>query len=224
MPNLVIRRNEIDYTAALAEPAFELWGEAKTLVSGLYKAFRPFGVSLSDISDASDGESLAEKGVRVSLGPRGSFTFRFDRLEANLSNFLEPEIEQFARFAEAGYSWLRESVPAASATTHFIGYSSHSSLSEGRSSDVLQRINPIRVEGIGESRGHGLSLHFDIPDRGWVLRLSIDHSLAVEDGIYLHLFVTIRADRIDYIEVMHAVRGYLDRILNEFGLRFGEEG
>jgi hypothetical protein len=54
------------------------------------------------------------------------------------------------------------------------------------------------------------------------VRVSIDHSLHVIDGLFVNYMVAFERDSIDYVDIAQNSRSVLDRFLQELGLEFGE--
>lgn len=219
MHDLEIRINQVDYVGVLAQPAFSLWGEGKILLATLFAGYRPYNVKLADISGSGDGESIADQEISVRFGGVGLFRFRFDRVEARLSNYGEEDLVRFPDLVERGVASIREAASDFSLASHLLVHASHSVIAGVSSRDYFRDLAPQPNLEIGESRGHGFIFHFDIPDRAWQVQLTLDHSLSISDGIYVNYNVLVVSDRLDYQQTFMEARDLFNRCLKQVGLK-----
>ncbi len=213
MADLIIQQNELTYAGMFTYPAFDLWNEGKRILAGLYDAYLDYGITLQSIVNASGGSAIGDQQVVVNLGSRSAFTFRFDRIEAKLSSFADDDLSGFPDVLLRGVSWIRPLLVAPAFKLHLITYASHSSLTAGSSEELLKQLTPADVPRIGISRGIGVIYHFDIPQEGTRIQVTVDHSLAVDKGIYMQMHMVIARDEVDYQEILRLGRERLQAIL-----------
>jgi hypothetical protein len=217
---LDIKSNQVDYLGIMGRPAFSLWGEERLLLSTLYEAYRPYNVRLENIVGAGTTDSAGDQGVTVNLGARTSFRFRFDRVDARMTNFLTSDLEALPGIIDAGVTALRSIGSEISFTSHIISEFSHSSLSQGRAEDFFRDVGVGPDLRLGESRGNGIIFHFDLPGKQWQVHLTIDHSLSIPGGIFLQYQIVIEADKVDYALILSDARQLLRTALSKIGLGF----
>jgi hypothetical protein len=223
MTDLIVRQNEVFYVGSYAEPAFSLWGSGAQIMGGLFGAFRSYNPSLRDITPVGDQTDSADSAVSVTIRPRISFQFKFDRIEGRITNFLEPELDQFQDVLTKGSEWVRKSVGALAFQSHLVTYSSHSDLVGKTSEEVLRKLPSPAIEGIGVSSGNGVIFHFGVPDRSLQYTVTVDHSLAIKGGLFLQMHLFAIADRINYAEVLIEGKSLLDKVLSQLDLHIETE-
>jgi len=218
-PNLTVEREQLVHTAQFSRPVLELWGEGKKIVSGLYNAFSPFGVSLADIR--AEGSNPAEQVITVNISSGGVHRFRFDRLETAFLQFSQETFERIPLILDASLRWIRDYVPEAQVGSHQFVHTSHCQVAgDGSVESILQRIGPSAPKSGGTRKGSGTIFHWDVPEREWQTQLVVDRSLAVSNGLFLMFTLTIGHDKINFVELSGSAREYLFGILNEIGLMY----
>lgn len=223
MAKLEIIQNEVNYTGVFSEADFRFWADDKRVTAGLYRSFREFNPALSDLTISRDPRTPAEYRAELALGVRSKFALRLDRIEAALSNFERAELARFADVLSRGREWVEKDFPSQSFRAHIFTYASHSSLSEGSSEVILSKVGRSDAPAIGKPRGHGVIFHYDVAEEGWQLQLTVDHSLVIVGGLFLHLVILANQNTINYSDVLTRGRAYLDILLAYFGLELGED-
>lgn len=218
MHNLEVHRSQVDYLGLLAQPSFSLWGEGKILLASLYAAYQPYGVRLADISTNQDLQTMADSEVSIQLGGRSVFRFKFDRVEARLSNYTEEDLQRFPDAISRGVNAIRQAASDFTLASHLLSHFSHSAITGVTSRDYLRGLAPQPDLRIGESRGHGFIFHYDTVDPAWQVQLTLDHSLSIPDGLFINYTVLIVAGEIDYQQTLVAARDLLEQSLAQLGL------
>ena len=224
MRTLAVQHNQLEYVGVFAQPALSLWGDGKAILDGLFRTFEGYHSGLNALRTIGEADAPATQGVAVSLGERGNYRFKFERIEASLFNFSDEQIAVFAQVLERGDKWVRRSVPGLVYKSHLFTYASHSALSEGTSKDYLRSLSTLQLKGIGQNLGSGVIFHADVPDRQWTVQLAIDHSLSITDGLYVQMYVFVAGDVVNYAETLSKGRNILDSSLEQLGLTFGTVG
>lgn len=220
MPELVVRKNQVDYVGAFTRPVFSLWGDSKALFEGHYEAFSTMNVGFKDFRIEGTAEEPASQSIKIFLGLQGHYRFKFDRVEATLFDASADDQSALALVLQTGTNWLRSSVPNFSFQSHLVRYSSHCELSEGTSKQFLLAMNTMSLTGIGENRGSGAIFHADIPELAGQLQLTVDHSLLVDDGLFVDLVLLTQQEPVDYPGLHEACDDLLRRSLATVDLAF----
>jgi hypothetical protein len=220
--HLVPQSNLLSYASLYAQPALALWGKGGEIAAGLYESFHDFGIGLADIS-ALSSDSLGGQGAVVRWGDRSQMTFKFDRIEANVRNYLKSDLLTFPVLVSRAETWLRSAVPQLRFTTRVIEVSVHSTLAGATASEVLSGLGVRPLEIPAVSRSHGAIYHFNYPEKSARVDLLIDHSLTISGGIYLHFGVVTEGDEIDYAGTLLWGEQTMRSILAATGLYFKED-
>lgn len=223
MTTATIQINQLDYVAAFSRPALSLWGDGARILQGLYDAFYGLHQGLNDITVEGDPAHPAQQSVTVAIKPNAYYRFRFDRVEAQMVNFSDAQIAMLPDIVARGDRWLRASIPSLTFQSHVVSYSSHSKLEGTKSSKVLAGLTRTTFPMLGESTGAGIIYRSELPGRGWRTELTIDHSLVVPDGLFVHFEVLVTADEIDYGEALALARQLLDGAIASIGVKFEGE-
>ena len=225
MRKLIIQQNQVSYVGLFSKPAFSLWGNSSRILEELYKAFTPYKVSLADFRQDYLYPVISDVSVSVFLGSKGNYKFKFDRIEASFSNFTEQELTDFPDVLSRGTDWLRSAIPDFSFQTHLFTYHNHSKLSEGTAREFLLSFSQVSLEDIGAGLGNGLIFNWIEPKQERRVQLTIDHSLAYTDALFIQmLLIQSVGDKIDYQETAETGRDLLDSALAKIGLEIGKEG
>lgn len=216
MHKLSIQRNEANYTGLFAEPPFTLWGEGAKILEGLYRAFRPFGITLADIRSDHGSGSLADEGVSVHVGSQASFRFKLDRIEASINSFTTADLESFADLLSFGEQWLRGAVPGLNFSSHLFSYVCHGAIDGTTSSAFLSQLASPQIHAFGQCRGNGIIWHGDIERQR--VQLALDHSILVPEGLFLQFILVTLDDVVDYAQILRTARERLSLGLGEIGL------
>ncbi len=221
MRTLVVQQNQVDYIGVFAHPALSLWGEGRTILSGLSKALEGYySGSLSAFSILGQPDVPASQAVVVRLSAQANYRFKFEQVEASLFNFSDAELSALPSVLKRGDEWLRAAVPQLAYKSHVFAYMSHSTILEGNSTEYLRALSPTLLEGVGKNLGSGIIFHADIPERNWRIQLALDHSLAIADGLFVQMQLITTVDQIDYKETLSAGRSILETSLARLGLKF----
>jgi hypothetical protein len=210
--------NSIAYTARFESPLLELWGSGAIIAKGIYEAYLPFGVPLSNLQLGGPASNAADPVVTVKLGDVGVMKFAFDRTESSFVNFTEATLQQIPKLLLASTEWIRTSVPSFKIASHHFLYSNHSLLEQASVTDFLTRLNP-RTFKSGQSIANGVIFNLSRPETGWYSQLMLDRSLSVKDGLFLSFGITLRSDKIDYSAFFIDARRHVDSTLEELSLR-----
>ncbi len=207
--------------SSYVRPALSLWGEGGTIARGLYEAYQEFGVSLNDIS-ALNSDSVGGQGAIVKLGERSQLTFKFDRIEATVRNYLKDDLLAFPGLVARCEDWLRAAVPNHQFAFRVFEVNVHASLNDGTAESVLRGLGVRELDVNAVSRSHGASYHFTYPDLRTRVDLLIDHSLVVIGGLYVHFGMVIEGDMINYVETTTWAERTMRALLAAAGLTFAE--
>jgi hypothetical protein len=212
---LSVKLNQLDYTAYFARPAFELWNDGRSILSGLYDAFRPLGVQLNAF--AASGSEPAEQGVRVQLGLNGVFTFKYERLLWTINGFTRDQLQEGVSALARGAEWFRRSTPGLAISSHVVSYQAHCEIVGSDITTILGSLNGPRL-GIGTDSNTGLIFHFKAPgDSNTEAHLTLDESFTVRRGLYISFLVVTEHDPLDYAPTFAKYRELLDQALERVG-------
>jgi hypothetical protein len=217
MPRLIVQQNQIGYRGTFGRPAFPLWGEGRAIVLGLYEAFSPYGATLADITLDNTG-GPADQGMTVNIRGNGTFAFRFEYLDWTLQGFAERDLVVVPAILESGVRWVRAIVKEGLFQSHLFSYASHAQIEGATSREFLSDLSGTKLS-IGEDLGSGVIFNFDL-DRQARVQVIVDHSLLIQDGLFIQQQFFVRADQINYEHVMTLSRGSLEAALNTLQLRF----
>lgn len=220
---LSIQRNQVRYVGLFVRPAFPLWGNGAAILQGLYEAFSKFHVGIADFTNVAASANPADQAVTVRLGTNAEYRFGFDRVEATLTNFTDRDLDALPDVLQQADQWLRSVVPEFSFLTHTVAYHSHSGVSPGTSEEVLAALPSARLPNREHSRESGIIYHFDVPERELGLHLTLDHSLSIEDGLFIDYTAIRRSGDIDYVDWLKDLRQELDSALESLGLRLDRQ-
>lgn len=222
MQRLLVQRNELNYIGLFSEPALGLWGEGAKILQGLYGAFTPFHISLADIRNDASSLQPSDQVVTVKFGAIGEYRFKFDRVELTLLNFNRNSLIEVPKLLTAGDEWLRSVVPGFTFGSHLFASLSHSELDHGTSQEFLRGLSSLDIPGVGVSEGCGIIFHWDLPEKGWRVQFMIDHSLSVDNGLFVNYLIRPSGDKIDYLNFMAEGTQLYERMLSEIGLEADE--
>jgi hypothetical protein len=223
MRKLIIQQNQVNYVGLFSKPAFSLWGNGARILEELYKAFSPYKVSLADFRQDYLSPVISDTSVTVFLGSNGNYKFKFDRVEVLLSNFTEQELTNFPDVLLRGTDWLRSDIPDFSFQTHLFTYHNHSKLSEGTAKEFLLSFSQVSLGDIGMGIGNGLIFNWIEPKQERRVQLTIDHSYAYVDALFIQFLMQSGGDKIDYWETAATGRELLDNALAKIGLEIKKE-
>jgi len=210
------------YTARFEKPVLELWGAGATVTKGMYDAYLPFNVPLSNFQVGGPATNAAEPIVTVKLGDIGTARFAFDRTESSFANFSEEAFQTIPRLLAASTDWLRSSTKTFKIASHHLLYSNHSLLKEGSPAEFLKTVNAGSVSYAGESIGNGAIFNHVRRDVGWQTQLILDRSLSVNGGLFVSFGIVLDSDKIDYSWLFLEGRKYFETMLGDLGLRLPE--
>lgn len=222
MRKLIVQRNQLNYVGIFSEPALSLWGEGKKIFQGLFTAFSPYQIDLDDLSNDSSSPSPSDQLVAVKFGTIGEYRFKFDRVELNLFNFTRNSIFEVPKLLSSGEEWLRSVVPGFAFRSHSFASLSHSELQQGTSQEFLRGLSSIDIPGIGVTEGSGIIFHWDLPDKGWRVQFTIDHSISVANGLFTNFLIRPSGDRVDYVNFVADGMQLFERVFLEIGLEVDE--
>jgi hypothetical protein len=198
MNRLLVQQSVTDYVGAFARPPFSLWGDGKALLEGLFDAFSEFQVSLKDFRVEGTPEDPSTQTVKIYIGSRGQYRFRFDRVEATIANGSIDEIRALPTLLAKGGLWLSAAVPTFGFQSHLFSFGAHCTLSEETSETFLSRLPTPRLSTFGTARGTGVIFHADSDERSRRLQMTVDHSLIVEHGLFIQFVLLVASGDIDY--------------------------
>lgn len=222
MTKLLVGQATVDYHGFFAEPAFNLMGEMRQIITGLAHTFAAHKLGLGNFRLEGNAEEPSSAAAVVRLGRFGIYKFKFDQVQASLNGFDDDDLEGMISVIEKGNNWIRETVNDFAFKTHAFIYTSHSALSAGTSSSFLLSLPRRSVPVPGEDLGSGILETWHDSTIDARIRLSLDHSLQETDGLYLHYMVVFERDDLDYFDTAHRSRELLEAFLNEIGLEFDE--
>src|SRR5215207_5292134 len=124
MANVGIVHDQFNYTGVFSKPAFELWGKGERIYRGLFAAFAPYGITVSNIRNSSASLDPSDQEVTVNM-PGLQYKFKFDRIECTQTNATEEELERFPTLLTSGDRWLRDDVPNFTFSSHLFTYLAH---------------------------------------------------------------------------------------------------
>lgn len=216
---LTVQQNQLVHTATFSRPVLELWGEGGAIIDGILRALGPFGVRLADIRNESPSQNPADQIVTATIGLRGIFRFRFDKLESTFFNFVDEDLLQIPKILEAGTSWVQKAVPTATISNHQVVYSSHGTL-KGKSVKDFLGFSKVSAKSGGINNGSGVIFHWLLPEREWETQFLIDRSLLIPDGLFLMFSLSSKKEIQNYSTFASEVQSYLGGIIEEVDLKF----
>jgi hypothetical protein len=219
MPRLTIQEDTNSYTGFFLSPAFALWGEGLRLIEGLYRTFNDYGAGLNDIKADATSDS-SSSGVNVDLGSLGDYKLGFEQVEWTVNNIDDEDFARVPAMLSRGDVWLRSVVPDFGFKLHGFNYYSHNLLSDVTSQDFLRKFSSADIHGVGTSLGNGLIFHWELPEDGWRMNLTIDHSNIHVGGLFLEQDVYALSDKIDYENLVISSRKLLRDTLAKIDLEF----
>jgi hypothetical protein len=215
---LAVQNEELSHTARFERPLLELFGNPRAILTGLYGAFAPFGVSLADIR--AEGLNPADQVITVNIKYQGVHRFRFDRVETAFFQFSEDAFEKVPLILDASLRWIRDALAGASIKSHQFVHTTHSKLVDGTVADVLRRIGPSAPNSGGTDIGSGAVFHWEVPQDGWATQLVVDRSVVVPNGLFLMFTLNVPVDKINFVDLSVRGREYLFGVLSDLGLGF----
>jgi hypothetical protein len=218
---LVVRQNQLIHTGLFSRPLFELWGDGRTILGGLFEAFSPFGTTLPDVRVEPGLVSPADQVISVSIGLLGLHKFKFDRIESTFFNFSDETLLSIPGIIEASSKWIRAAVSSFEFGSHQFVYSSHCQVGNSTAREILGSIYARSVKSGGLDSGTGVIFHWEVPDRSWTTQLVLDRSVVVADGLYVMFTLIVQGHISDYVALAKDARMYVDAVLGELGLNFG---
>jgi hypothetical protein len=201
MVRLVVQQNETQYVGAFARPPFSLWGDGKALLEGLHDAFTDFRVTLKDFRVDGTPDDPVSQTVKVFIGPRGQYRFRFDRVEATMTNSSLDELRLLPSLLGSGASWLREVVQGFKFQSHLFSYGAHYTVLDGTAETYLNGLSTNSLPPLGTAKGTGVIFHADNQKRAWRLQLTVDHSLLIDNGLFIQFALFVMQDELNYEEL-----------------------
>lgn len=201
MPKLIAQQVQVNYLGLFSKPALSSWGQGGMVLGGLYEAFRPYNITISDMRYESLSANLADSILTVFLfNYSANYKFKWDRVEAVFNDFTEEQSLTIPEVLKHGDDWIRTLEPDFTLQSHLVTYASHNRLSEGTAKDFLQTLSNLDIAGVGNNEGNGITFHWDIPERNWKFHLAIDLSFQVTNGLFLQFLIRIPSDKIDHVE------------------------
>lgn len=193
------------------------------MVEGIYRAFNDYGVGLEDIKLDSSLD-YSSFGVNVDLSQLGDYKFGFEHVEWSVSGISDEDVVRIPDVLSRGEGWLRSIIPNFAFKQHGFNYYCHSLLSEGTSQEFLREFSKMDIPGVGENLGSGLIFHWLLPEQGWRMNLTIDHSnLFPPHGLFIEQDIIADSDNIDYVNLIVSSQALLRDILAKVGLEFESE-
>lgn len=223
MTKLISRQNELDYAGFFTSPAFALWKGGIDVIEGVYKTFTSYNVSLADISLDNLSSDSASQGLKVDLNELGDYRFGFEQVEWTASDIDDSNLIRIPEVLKGGEDWLRTIVPDLSFNLHVLSRYSHNTLSEGTSREFLRKFSYLDIPGVGSNLGSGVIFHWELPEPGWRMNITLDHSNLVTDGLFIEQEITAAVDDIDYTKVLITSQKILTSALAKIDLEFDGE-
>jgi len=216
MTKLIVHESQLSYQGFFARPVLSLWGEARVIVSGLFDAFAPFGVTLGDFV-SENSPNLGDQSVEVDMGDKGTFSFKFDQVEWSLDDFLNIDTGDVPTVLSRGVEWIRGRVAGDLFQTHLFTYAVHGVVEGIAPATFLSRL-PHFVTGIGQDIGNGQILNIEL-DQHARAQITLDHSYSVPDGLFIQQNLIVRVDRFDYSGVLTLASNTFQAVLNALQLQ-----
>jgi hypothetical protein len=214
-----VEQTQIEYAGFFSRPAFALWGEGRTILEGLFTALDGFHTGLKDFRGIGEGANPSEQAVVVGLGANASYRFRFDRVEASAHNLGDDEIsERLPMLLARGDSWLRSSVKDLAFAAHILTYSGHWTLEKATAREFLQNLSNLSLPSLGTNLGSGILFHGEIPERNLRANLTVDHSVVVQNALFVQYLILVNRDVLDYRAMFREGRTMLDAALERLDL------
>jgi hypothetical protein len=223
MRKLVIQQEETTYTGYFSSPAFALWGGGVRIIEGLYKAFTEYGISLGDIIIDPSVSDSSSQGIRVDLSGLGDYKFGFEQVEWIASDIGAADLTRIPEVLQHGEEWLRSAISDFTFKLHNINRYNHNLFIEGTSQDFLSEFSKVDIPGVGTSLGTGLIFHWELPEEGWRMNLTIDHSNLYTGGLFIEQDVLVLSDKIDYTRMIVSSRDLLRETIAKVGLEFEDD-
>lgn len=218
MTNLAVSQNQADYLGLYSRPLFSAWEKPRALLEGLFDALQGLhdgGAGAFRIDGA--GDNPGELVITAALA-QITARFRLDRFETTIANFDEGQLTTLTRALEATQKWLRGSVKGFAFRSHLLSYASHCTLSSGDTRDFLVHLTPAHLPVLGQNTGTGLIYHSENVERQLRIQLTLDHSLSVKGGLFIHYVLITERDAVDPAELIAFARESLVKALESIGL------
>jgi hypothetical protein len=219
---LTINQNQLSYFARLTRPATSLLGNHQKTIAALIDVFSEYNVELANFHTEGVGSNPSSIGVNVNLGSFGVYKVKADRIEWIADNFVEEVIEKFPRVLQAGSEWLRSALNVTFKTQWF-AYFCHAKLSEGNAEEFFLTLRDVGLFNFGRSLGSGIISNWFDDVIGGRVKLLIDHSVVVEDGLHAQILIRVDSDVIDYTKVCARGLEVFYQALSNVGLEVERE-
>jgi hypothetical protein len=223
MQKLLVQQANVDYYGLFTAPAFSLIGEMRQIIEGLSEAFSANNVGLGNFRLDGDVSEPSSASVTVRLGSFGLYKFKFEQVQASLGAFSDDDLEGFISVIAKGNKWLREKVNDFSFRSHIFSYASHNIIVDTTSTAFLTALPRRSIPIPGEDLGSGLLETWHDKEMNARIRLSLDHSLQTQDGLYISYMVVFDRDGINYVDDAHRSRKLLEQYLANVNLQFSEQ-
>jgi len=217
---LLVQQSQLAHTGVFSRPLFELWGEGKTILRGLFEALSPFGATLPDLHIQPVLATPADPAITVNIGTSGILTFKLDRTESSFFNFTDESLRNIPKILKSSTMWIRSAVPSFRFSSHQFVYSSHSRIGKSTVEKVLGSAGMKSLKSGGLDKGTGVIFHWSVPERNWTTQLVLDRSVVLEGGLYMMFTLMVVGDDMDYDSLGRDGRTYLDGLLSELGIKF----
>jgi hypothetical protein len=220
MRRLITQEDTNSYDGFFLRPAFALWTEGVKIIEGLYRTFNDYEVGLTDIKADAFPDS-SSPGINVDLHGLGDYKLGFEQVEWTMSNISDEDFARVPKVLSRGEEWIRSVVPDFAFKLHEFNYYSHSLLSEGTSQDFFREFSKVDIPDVGVSLGSGLIFHWELPEEGWRMNLTIDHSNIYVGGLFLEQEVFVSSDKVEYTKLITSSQRLLEDALAKIGLKYG---
>ena len=218
MPHkLNVRRNQLDYSAFLSSPMLDWLGNRTLPARALVEAFSPLGFGVESLQIVGATQNASQQAVQMLFGGQGNYTCKVDRSEASFWNLETQAMERAAELLGAADASLRKS-PSWHVKSHQFGYSAHSELTTGSLAEVLGQFKILVPKSGGQHIGTGLMFHWKVPKADWETLLTLDRSIAIPNGLFVHFILTVGKDKINFPQLLGSARSYLQSVLADIGL------
>jgi len=219
MPKLLASQVQITFYGLFSQPMFSVWGQGEKILGGLFNAFKDYNVTAGDMRYETTSPNVTDSVISVSLfNSSANYKYKVDRVEAVFNDFTEEQSQRIPEVLQHGDSWLRSLGLDFSFKSQLLLHTSHNQLSEGTSEEFLKALSSPDVPDIGNSKGNGITFHWDIPERDWDLSMAVDHSAYVTNGLFVQFLLKTTHDKLDYVDTFQAAISLGRTALAKLGL------
>lgn len=223
MVKLTPLQNQLAYAGAFDSPVMELWGAPKPMLEGLLGTLAEFGAQLSGMEAITSPAMPLDYSVTFDLRGRARVEFKLGGISAEIANFVDDEVSDFAAVLAAADGWLKSGVLSRppQITSHVVTVSGHYEMEGTTAPEFLAAGSDLALECFGKNRGSGTIYHGDLVEGKRRIQLSVDHSVIHDGALFLSFVMVVAEDAVAYEELFADGEALVMASVKELGLEFG---